>query len=414
MPPPTPLNPHPLALASPAAHAVALPLSPPCAAAVLCFPFRALADQQFNQFLSATWACDSCGVGSKSTLVLEKAQKITGWKLNHGSTTWSQKWHLEASMTNSNFKTVCSSTTLTTNFQECNGLVAKYVRLVKDQGGSGHWNGRIDLEGCGTCSQPQKMTGGTKISSGSSYQHMDDFLGRVWACDNCGAGTASVMKLPETRTINGWTRERVAGGYSATTPSQRWRLEGSMTNGNFKTICPETSLNNDMQSCDGSSVNYVRLVKVAGGSGTWNNKIIFDGCSPTTEANKCSLQTLSGATVYNDSGKGRYQQFDNFLGETWACDNCAAGTWSTMKLASPKTIHGWRRQGSNNHDVTDAQVWLREGSNSPTSGFTTICSSTVLSNSWQPCTSHQVSYVRLVKDRGGSGMWNGKIQLQGC
>ena len=105
---------------------------------------------------------------------------------------------------------------------------------------------------------------------------------------------------------------------------------------------------------------------------------------------------------------------DDFLGRVWACDNCAAGTWSTMKLASPKTIHGWRRQGSNNHDVTDAQGWHLEGSNSPTSGFTTICSSTVLSNSWQPCTSHQVSYVRLVKDRGGSGMWNGKIELQGC
>jgi ribosomal protein L37AE/L43A len=243
---------------------------------------------------------------------------------------------------------------------------------------------------------------------------MDDFLNRIWACDNCGAGTASVMKLPETRTINGWTRERVAGGYSATTPQQRWRLEGSMTNGNFKTICPETSLNNDMQSCDGSSVNYVRLVKVAGSSGTWNNKIIFDGCSPTTESNKCSLQTVSGGGSKISSGS-TYQDMDNFLNQVWACDNCAAGTASTMKLASPKTIHGWRRQGnSDDHTITDAQGWHLEGSNSATSGFTTICSSTVLSNSWQPCTSHQVSYVRLVKDRGGSGMWNGKIELQGC
>ena len=416
--------------------------------------------QQWNQFLSATWACDACGPGTHSTIALDNAQKITGWKRSSGGFSSAQKWHLETSMSaNSGFKTVCPSTSLTNEFQPCAGLYGRFVRLVKDAGGGGPWNGKIQLEGCSSCQASSPLPrGATKVaSSEGNYQQFDNFMGATWACDRCAAGAASVQKLPETRTVTGWKRDGGAGA-SSVSNAQKWRLEGSLTNGNFKTICASTSLTQESQACDGSQVrvrslaltslatstfsststysvtqfthsltytpqlvstpllvfanhqvNYVRLVKEAGGGGPWNQMIKLDGCSPSTKA--CSnAEYSSGSTVSTTNGIGTYQQWNNFLGTTWACDKCSSGTASVMKLAAPQAIKGWKRLSGG---ISDAQKWRLEGSMTD-GNYKEICPTAVLNNAFQFCDGTTVRYVRLIKVAGGGGPWNGAIRFKTC
>jgi hypothetical protein len=159
-------------------------------------------------------------------------------------------------------------------------LQVNFVRLVKEAGGSGPWNQMIKLDGC---SPTTKACSNAEYSSGSAvsttngigtYQQWNNFLGTTWACDKCSSGTASVMKLAAPQAIKGW--KRVSGGIS---DAQQWRLEGSMTDGNYKEICPTTVLNNAFQYCDGTTVRFVRLIKVAGGGGPWNGAIRFKTCA---------------------------------------------------------------------------------------------------------------------------------------
>jgi hypothetical protein len=56
--------------------------------------------QQWNNWLNTTWACDECNAGSFSTMKLESAMQLKGWKSSNGASTASQTWRLEGSMTN--------------------------------------------------------------------------------------------------------------------------------------------------------------------------------------------------------------------------------------------------------------------------------------------------------------------------
>ena len=81
------------------------------------------------------------------------------------------------------------------------------------------------------------------------------------------------MKLGQAQLVTGWKRQH--GGI---TTSQKWRLEGSMTNGNFKELCPQTHFDtsNTWQPCSGAKVLYVRMVKaqaLAPRLGRWSDTI---------------------------------------------------------------------------------------------------------------------------------------------
>ena len=56
--------------------------------------------QQWNNWLGTTWACDGCNAGSYSTMKLDSAMQLKGWKSSNGASTASQTWRLEGSMTN--------------------------------------------------------------------------------------------------------------------------------------------------------------------------------------------------------------------------------------------------------------------------------------------------------------------------
>jgi hypothetical protein len=129
-------------------------------------------------------------------------------------------------------------------------------------------------------------TSAAELVEGTTYQNFNHFLtASHWACDSCGPGTHATMKLSVAKKIFGW--KRLSGtefhpGYEI----QRWRLEGSMTNGNFQTICAGPSFNNDnlpanenvFLPCSGAEVQYVRLYKTSSSGGPWNGKIQLSGC----------------------------------------------------------------------------------------------------------------------------------------
>jgi hypothetical protein len=61
---------------------------------------RADTYQQWNNWLGTTWACDRCNAGTFSTMKLDFAMQLKGWKSSNGASTATQTWRLEGSMTN--------------------------------------------------------------------------------------------------------------------------------------------------------------------------------------------------------------------------------------------------------------------------------------------------------------------------
>jgi hypothetical protein len=85
--------------------------------------------QSWNNFLEApNWACDSCPIGSYSTMQLDTAKHIYGWGMTN------TQFHLEGSMTTDNFQIICRAN------HDCSGAKVLYVRMVKDASGGGPWN----------------------------------------------------------------------------------------------------------------------------------------------------------------------------------------------------------------------------------------------------------------------------------
>jgi hypothetical protein len=126
--------------------------------------------------------------------------------------------------------------------------------------GQGHNSSpEIETASCSACASPAKITQSAKTATTShgigTYQQWDNFMHATWACDKCSPGTTSTMRLHRVQTITGWKRQ--SGGIST---AQQWRLEGSMTNSNFKTICSQNHLHNDWQACDGSQGEAQRCV----------------------------------------------------------------------------------------------------------------------------------------------------------
>jgi hypothetical protein len=239
--------------------------------------------------------------------------------------------------------------------------------------GQGHNSSpEIETASCSACASPAKITQSAKTATTShgigTYQQWDNFMHATWACDKCSPGTTSTMRLHRVQTITGWKRQ--SGGIST---AQQWRLEGSMTNSNFKTICSQNHLHNDWQACDGSQALYVRLVKVAGGGGPWNGPVELKGCADES-AGQCVVGALeTDNTGYTTSlgtshSSDAYQQWNQFLSATWACDACGPGTHSTIALDNAQKITGWKRSSGG---FSSAQKWHLETSMSANSGFKT-------------------------------------------
>ena len=113
------------------------------------------------------------------------------------------------------------------------------------------------------------------------------------------------------------------------------------------------------------------------------------------------------------SDVGTYQQFHDVFNQLWACDKCGSGTSAVTRLASPQQIKGWRRSSCGRHTVSTSQRWHLEGSTDGNS-WSTICSSTTMTQDYKSCNGATVNYVKIVKDAGGAGPWNCPIELQGC
>merc|ERR1719198_2384987 len=161
-----------------------------------------------------------------------------------------------------------------------------------------------------------------------TYQQFHDFMNQVWAGDSCGAGTASIMQLPGKQEIKRWRRSGC--GRTSVSTSQKWHMEGSTDGKSWSTICSSTSVTQDYQSCNGATVNYVKIVKDAGGGGPWNCPIELQGCAQA--GSLCKASSKTSQTNNQQSDVGSYQQFNQWMSAVWACDTCGAGTKSTIKL----------------------------------------------------------------------------------
>ena len=99
----------------------------------------------------------------------------------------------------------------------------------------------------------------------------------------------------------------------------------------------------------------------------------------------------------------------NFMVQRWHCDTCAAGSASTAELIKPFYVSGWKRESGPRSE----QTYHLEGSEDSHS-WTTICPTTSFDGSTHACDDQRlVKYVRLIKDSGAEGPWNGPVQLYG-
>ena len=241
-----------------------------------------------GDFLTKEWHCDTCTPGSKSTSELIEPFAVTGWRRTSGSAGSALRYHLEGSVDDVVWRTICASVAFDGTVQHCDGSVVRYVRIAKDAGTTGAINGYIELHGrtvpktCAApvykCARKQQLYAGQvthvdhacagSACRGSPEALMADFMVKQWHCDTCGAGSTSTAELIKPFYVSGWKRE------SGSRMLQTYHLEGSADNQSWSTICPTVAFDGSVHACDDKRlVKYVRLVKDSGAEGPWNGPI---------------------------------------------------------------------------------------------------------------------------------------------